>query len=365
MSLLKTLERLITFKTISGNHAEAERALTWIEQELANVPLFVRRHTYDGFHSLIATTKRTKSPTLWLVAHVDVVPGGDHLFRPRIAHGRLYGRGAFDMKFAVASYMELMKELGSSVSDYDVGLMVTSDEEIGGFHGVKLLLEKGKYRGDLVVLPDGGGPWQFEEQAKGKMVVRVRTEGVAGHASRPWHGRNAIDELNAVLVELHDWFKQLRTKVHDHWRSTVVVTRIQGGEGDNMVPAHADALLDIRTVQGSHAVRIQKKFAALEKRYPNTRFEVACNEPAYGVSTKNGDAKRFARIAHEQHGISCSWTHSHGSSDARFFAAHGIPSLLILPNAGGAHSEEEWIDLKDLERYHMVLRQFVDEVAMR
>ncbi len=364
MSLTHTLEKLVTFPTITGNIEAANACLSYIKEELHAVPLHWHRHVHNGYPALVATTKRTKNPKLWLAAHVDVVPGGHHLFKPRMASGKLFGRGVFDMKFAVACYLELLKGIGKSASSYDLGLMLTSDEETGGFHGVKLLFEKANYKGDLAFLPDGGGPWQFEECAKGKMVVKVYTEGVAGHASRPWHGRNAIDELSEVLSALNLWVKDnLRGDENGHWHSTAVVTKIQGGEGENMVPAYAEATLDVRPVRSSHAIALEKRFALLEKRFPNTRFDVCCNEPAYGVSKGNGSAKLFAKLAHAQYGITCGWTRSHGSSDGRFFTAQGIPTLLILPHAGGAHSEEEWIDLADLERFHAVLRGFVDEVA--
>lgn len=363
MSLTKTLEKLVRFRTISGELDEAEKALAWIEQELADSPLYVRRHIHNGFPALVCTTRKTKTPKLWLAAHVDVVPGGLHLFKPRIANGRMFGRGVFDMKFAIACYLELMKDLGPDAKYYDLGLMFTSDEEIGGFSGVKLLLEKNGYRGNLVFLPDGGGPWQFEQSAKGKMVVQVRTEGVAAHASRPWHGRSAIDELQDALSEFRAYCDATFPVPQDYWQTTLATTRLQGGEGDNMVPASAQATLDIRTVRDSDAIRIEKKFAHMEKKYPNTRFVIECAEPAYGFPRTNGYAKVFSRLAHTQHGITCGWTRSHGSSDARFFAAYGIPSLLILPRAGGAHSEEEWVDLDDLARYYKVLLSFVDEVA--
>lgn len=363
MSLATTLEHLVRFRTISGELEEAEKALAWIEHELLNVPLHMRRHTHNGFPALVATTKRTKAPKLWLAAHVDVVHGGDHLFKPRIANGRMFGRGVFDMKFAIACYIELLKSLGDDAKQYDLGLMVTSDEEIGGFSGVKLLLEKNGYRGGLVFLPDGGGPWQFEQSAKGKMIVRVHTEGVAAHASRPWHGCNAIYELTSALDELRAYVQTSFTETHDNWYTTVVTTRMHAGEGDNMVPAIAEALLDIRTVRDNDAICLEKKFAQLEKKFPNTRFEVECAEPAYGLPKTNGYARLFARLAHAQYGITCGWTRSHGSSDGRFFAESRIPTLLVLPQAGGAHSEEEWVDLADLKRYYAVLRQFTDEAA--
>ena len=95
MSLIRTLETLITFPTITGNHKAVHAAYEWIKDELQPVPLYVKELRHNGFESLILTTRRTKSPKLWLAAHIDVVAGSGRVFSPKKRGGKLFGRGAF------------------------------------------------------------------------------------------------------------------------------------------------------------------------------------------------------------------------------------------------------------------------------
>lgn len=365
MAIVRTLEKLISFKTITGDVREALRALSWVEEQIRPASLHTKWHTYDGYPALVATTRRTKKPKLWLAGHIDVVPGGAHLFRARTGNGRMFGRGVCDMKFAIACYIELLRELGSRAREFDLGLMLTSDEEEGGFSGTKKLLDKAGYRGDIVFLPDGGGPWQFEELAKGKMVSRAYTEGISAHGSRPWLGRNAILELSAALAELYAWAEARGRGKPDKWYTTVVPTTLTGGDATNTIPEYAEAWLDIRPTGASEVVAVERMFAKLVKRYPNTRFETEHAEPCCGITRSNEYARAFARISAARHGIACGWTRAHGASDARHFAPYGVPCLLVVPHSGASHSEEEWVDIEDLKRYYDVMREWVREVARR
>ena len=135
--------------------------------------LHCKHYTFNGHSALVITTRDTMHPKLLLAAHIDVVPGPEALFTPKIDNDnqRMYGRGAYDMKMAIACYMLLLEELKERLGELDFGIMLTSDEEIGGMNGVRCLLEAG-YSADAVLLPDGGFNWNFEEAAKGVLHVK-------------------------------------------------------------------------------------------------------------------------------------------------------------------------------------------------
>ncbi|MDI1352580.1 MAG: M20/M25/M40 family metallo-hydrolase, partial [bacterium] len=133
---------------------------------------------------------------LWLVAHIDVVPADPNMFTLAVKDHRIVGRGVLDMKLGVAYYIEFLKELGASnLKNYDIGVMLTSDEEVGGMNGVRYLLDEQGYRGKIGFLPDGGFDWKIEEAAKGILWIKIKVHGVASHGSRPWLGVNAINNL--------------------------------------------------------------------------------------------------------------------------------------------------------------------------
>jgi succinyl-diaminopimelate desuccinylase len=363
MSLTHTLEQLIRFRTITGDHAEVHRAFDWIKDQVQPVPLYVRQHTHAGYSSLIMTTKRTKSPKVWLCAHIDVVHGSDQMFHPWIEDGKLYGRGAFDMKFAIACYVELLKELSIDARKYDLGIMLTSDEEVGGFDGTQMMLDKEKYRGEIAFLPDGGEWWKLEERAKGLRIIRVAAQGQSAHGSRPWHGVCAIEQLTAFIHDVREYFATLATDDPGHWYPTMHVGTITGGESMNQIAEHAEATIDMRYPKPTDLRAIETKLRTILKKHPAITIETAFGDDPYGIPKQNGEAKALARIAQKVTGKELGWARSHGSSDARFFARHGIPTLLFWPVAGGAHSEHEWIDIEDLGRFYDVLRAWVEEVA--
>lgn len=363
MYLLKTLEKLITFQTVTGNHDEVGKAFDFIEQELSGVPLTIRRHTYGGHQSLVATTKSTTSNTLWLSAHIDVVPATRSMFHPKVEGDVLVGRGAFDMKFAIATYLDILRTMGESASRYDIGLVITSDEEVGGMDGVRALVEKEGYRGRLAFIPDGGGEWKFEEYAKGMIRIQLDAVGTSAHASRPWQGDNAIETLQHICQSIKQFGATFVSEDEHHWHSTITITRIEGGEAVNQVPDKATAYADIRVVDEADREAILQGIKAIVATDTRVSYHIVMDEPACGISQNNQDALAFAKVAHDLCGIQMGWTRSHGASDARHFARVHIPSLLTYPRGGGAHSENEWIDIQDLIRYRDVLYSFIQIIT--
>src|SRR5580700_6626796 len=102
------LTHLVSFPTITKDQSTNRAAIDWIEQQLTGLPLHIRRLENHGFPILIATTKNTKNPKLWLAGHIDVVAAPPDSFKPRVVDGKLHGRGTHDMKFAIAAFITLV-----------------------------------------------------------------------------------------------------------------------------------------------------------------------------------------------------------------------------------------------------------------
>ena len=266
MNLIDILIKLISYKTITGDYQASAACLHWVKEQIQGLPLFTQDFEQNGFPSLIITTKQTKTPLLWLAAHLDVVPGSPAVFEAETkAGGRLYGRGAFDMKFAAACYIKLLKELGADLKNYDLGVMLTTDEEIGGLNGVGHLVKEG-YSSKLVFLPDGGKNWQIEKAAKGVWHALVESRGVSAHGSRPWLGRNAIDQLMNFVNAARKFFPKEPCSRKNHYHSTLNVGVIEGGRAVNQVPDSASARLDIRFISDRDQQKIKKKAGSAEKK---------------------------------------------------------------------------------------------------
>lgn len=351
------LSTLVAFNTTTGNYEGNTQALAWVETQLAPLKLFVRSYEFNGYRSLMITTQETMKPNVMMVAHIDVVAAPEALFHPVIKNNKMFGRGVYDMKMAIACYIQLMNELKDTLKDYSIGIMLTSDEEIGGMNGVKALLKEG-YLADVAFLPDGGFNWNFEEKAKGVLHVKVVSKGKSAHSSRPWLGENAINQLMDVLQEIQKDFERQKSVDSDFY-PTANIGVIHGGTVINQIPDYADALIDIRFPPSSSAVGIYRDLERIVNQHPKVFLECIAEGSPHQENLDSGYFQRFRQLAKQLHGIEVGSTSSHGSSDARFFGEKGIPVLVIAPQGGDIHADNEWIDLDDMTRFYDIMKGWV------
>ena len=199
------LRQLVTFQTVTDNIATNNEALDFITGYLAERGMHVVRHTYNGAGALIATTRETKTPAVMFIAHTDVVPAPEKLFTMNEKDGKFFGRGVWDMKFAIASYMTLVDELRDELDAYDFGIMLSSDEEAKD-DGVRAMVEEG-FLPRVAILPDGANDWQIETAAKGAYYFIVHFTGKTAHGSRPWLGDSVSFKIHRFMSGLTELFE--------------------------------------------------------------------------------------------------------------------------------------------------------------
>lgn len=355
------LSHLVSMNTTTSDKIANKKAMQWVEEELKSLPLHFKSYDFDGYPALVITTKETKNPAVFLVAHMDVVPAKAELFAPLIKGEKMYGRGAYDMKMAIACYLLLMHDLKKQLPDLNIGIMLTADEEIGGMNGVKRVMEEG-YTSKIALLPDGGFNWKFEEAAKGVLQVKLTAKGKSAHGSRPWEGENAIVKLMQVLVEINSYFDEQKI-LNEGYFPTVNVGLIQGGKSTNQVPDSAEAQLDIRYPPSMAADQMIMHLQKIIKRYPQVSLDRLIEGPPHQEDIHRPPFKQFKQLANKMYGIEIGSVKSHGASDARFFGEKQIPVMIIAPTGGEIHSDEEWVDLEDLARFYQVMKAWVVEFA--
>lgn len=350
--MIDTLSDLINYQTHAGNKSDIADCFDYIHSLLTKSSLHIHRHICEGFPSLVATTQPSLHPKLLLQAHLDVVPAHSDFYKLSEKSGKLYGRGVFDMKFAAACYLQLLEDLADELDRYDFGIMLTSDEEIGGENGVGYLLDKG-YGADVCILPDGGNDWQIETTCNGVWIIRLSAQGQSAHGSRPWEGQNAINSLLKGLEEIHDLFGELRPN-----KNSITVSKIQGGSAVNQVPDYAEAILDMRFITDNEYRKNKQRITDIAHAHHLTLHTVA-RVKARNVAIDNDEVQSFLSIAEDVLKKPVSKTHSLGASDACHFAGHGIPTIVIRPTGGGAHSDHEWINKAELLNFYELLRRYV------
>lgn len=356
------LQKLISFKTLSHDHKANLEALQWFHAEVKDLPVHSKFYSFGGFPSLLITTRKTKKPKIILAAHVDVVDASAGMFRMRQAGTKLYGRGAFDMKFAAASYLTILKEMSRNVKDYDFGVLLTTDEEIGGANGVSALLDKG-LSCEFCVIPDGGYDWAIERGAKGAMQLQVESYGKSAHGSRIWQGKNAIDQLNNFLQQVRGLFPAEPCGTKDHWHDTFNLGQISGGMAANSIPDYAEAKINIRLTEKNSVERALRRIKAIQKKYSGIKLNMLSAMAPYKILENNPLFQKFLSVLEENLRQKPVFIKSHGACDARFFLARKIPVVSLRPIGGGHHGEKEWVDLKSLEQFTRILKQFIIENA--
>ncbi|HEU4914243.1 MAG TPA: M20/M25/M40 family metallo-hydrolase [Candidatus Saccharimonadales bacterium] len=352
------LRDLISIPSVTGDHDANHDAFDYAERILKRRGMSIKRYEWNDIESLVASSRETKQPTVCFFGHVDVVPGPSEVFQMREKDGRLYGRGALDMKGGVAAILGAVQELPGDVADYDFAVMLTSDEETGGFDGGARLAEEMGYRPKMMIVPDGGENWNMERFAKGIWHVTIETSGKSAHGSRPWAGINAIDALMADLAAIRSLFPAKITPD----TSTINIGLIQGGEAINQIPSSASASIDMRFATPQDQVRITR---AVEELAEKCGFTVTTEVEADAVNNdpNNPYLKAYAECTEEIIGRPVEWITSMASNDSRFFAKYDIPCAIQYPAGANHHSTDEYIEKKALYQMQQLFINYLGRVA--
>lgn len=353
--MIDELEKLISFKSVTSDQTAVGGLLDYIEGHLSAKGLVTERHENGGIKSLYASTSGDEHATVMLQSHIDTVPGGDDFHREG---DKIYGRGCYDMLFAAASFITLIDSL-ENPSDYSVSLLLTGDEEVGGAHGVGTLLEANGYTCDVCILPDAGDKFgMMSIAAKGIYNTRIKIAGRSHHGSRPWEGDGAAGKLVRFLTEFTEHFDMT-----DHDNSTCTISQLQAGSTAlNQAPAEAFAGIDIRYKDTADFTRIKNTYAELLQKYDGEIiFENHGN--SFTLDTSSPYVAKFIALYEQAAGTPIELVKSHGSTDARYFDALGMPVIMYRPNGGNAHGDGEWLSYDSWQKFHSLLEKYVLETA--
>jgi succinyl-diaminopimelate desuccinylase len=312
----------------------------------------LRMHVSDGWPSLVALHNADLEPDVMLVAHLDVVPAPEAAFTPEIKDGRVYGRGAIDMKGPASALIRAFHRHVSSKSDLSVGLMLTTDEEIGGINGVRYLLDKEKYRMKCAMLPDAGYDFGLVTLQYGIVRVHVKRRGKAGHSSRPEQGVNAI-------VSFIDSFKTFQGKMSELPETVMSLAIINGGIAMNVIPDLCEAKIDVRTAHP------EKVYAVLQEVFDQKEFEIIADEKVFKIDPKDEHIQLYKKVAEQELKREVPIRHERGATDARFLAPYGIPVIVSAPKGFGHHQDSEWVDIEALRHCENIVVKFLDEMAKK
>ena len=238
---LATAAGLLAVPSTADRPAELSRALEMVIR-LAGPGVTVERFTSGGKPSALLYRGQARPHfRIILNAHLDVVPGGPEQFRPRREGGRLYARGAQDMKVSALVMTQVFRELAGGLP-HPLGLQLVTDEEVGGRDGTLHQLEEG-VTADFVLIGEASG-LRLVADSKGRINARLRAHGRAAHGAYPWLGDNALVKLHRSLSNM---LAAYPVPAEEVWQTTVNLARIEtANQAFNQIPDQAEAWLDIR-----------------------------------------------------------------------------------------------------------------------
>jgi acetylornithine deacetylase/succinyl-diaminopimelate desuccinylase-like protein len=288
-------------------------------------------------------------------------------------NGRLYGRGAADMKGGLAASIVAMAALAEQRAHWrgEAVLTMAGDEETMGPLGTKFLLDQVPHAtGAATIIGDAGSPMVARFGEKGFVWIEIAAEGKAAHGAHVHLGINAMDRLREALdhvTRLRDMPVAMPGQVRDAIARakaiseplcgvgeaevlsavTVNIGRVSGGTSPNLVPSSAHAAIDIRLPVGVTADTV---LAHLKQSlaFPGITWRaLRCIEPNY---TDPGDPliRCCAVAAAEIMGTAPAVNMRVGGSDSRWFRLAGIPTVVYGPTPHNMGGPDEYADIAEL-----------------
>ena len=377
------LARLVGFPTVSRDSNLA--LVDWAEAYLAERGARCRRTwSDDGTKANLLATFGPQVPGgLVLSGHTDVVPAEEpewtsDPFGLREESGRLYGRGAADMKGFIASAMARADDLGRRELTRPVHLALSYDEEVGCLGAPRLIddmIDAG-LQPELVIV---GEPTGMRPAHAHKSVNLFRTEirGVEAHSSQPHLGAGAILAAGRLVEALWQWGEEARaeadpaTGFEPPW-TTVQVGIIEGGTAANILPGRCAFTWEYRSLPGEDPERLRARFQAKvdEEVLPALReFGPSATLVTRTVARvppllpeKDGVAEARVRAALQAstgRPVPPTGVVAYGT-EAGQFQARGISAILCGPGSiDQAHRPNEFLEVRQLEACDAFLQELL------
>src|SRR5215467_11950404 len=348
---------LLAIPSTSERPGELLRALDYV-LDFVGPGFTVERFESGGKPSaLIYRGRERRHFRVILNAHLDVVPAPPAQFQPRREGGRLYARGAQDMKVSALVEAQVFRELAGGLP-YPLALQLVTDEEVGGRDGTLHQIERG-VSGEFVVIGEHSG-LRIVTDSKGMVTATLRAAGRSGHSAYPWQGDNALVKLERSLARLLTAYPVPTEEV---WRTTVNLARIETPNlARNQVPAQAEAWLDIRFPPED--ISLNAKSAAEVTAYlagfcePGVTPVVNHADPPHHADRRRPEIRSLQQAVRNQ-GYRPDFLRKHGAADGRFYYQRGTDAVIFGVGGDGLHGPDEYADTATIAPYYRALTEFL------
>ncbi|MGH8172591.1 MAG: succinyl-diaminopimelate desuccinylase [Rhodanobacteraceae bacterium] len=340
-----------------------------IAERLARAGFAIEHLRYGDVDNLWAT-HGSGAPVLVFLGHTDVVPPGppeawtSAPFEAIVRDGRLYGRGSADMKSGVAAMTIVAAEFAKAHSAHrgTLALLLTSDEEGAGKHGVRRVAEEFRRREQRIDWCVVGEPSSREHLGdlirigrRGSLTGKLSVRGVQGHVAYPDKARNPIHAAAPALAEL------AATRWDDGDAAfpptSFQMSNIAAGTGaDNVIPGELHVVFNFRYAPASSAESLRERVDGILNRY-GLDFAIDWWLSGEPFASPQGALRSAVLASIQEHcGIVPELSTGGGTSDGRFIAPLGAEVVELGPCNASIHTVDESVALDELERLPALFR---------
>ncbi len=342
--IIELAKAAIRFRTTADRPEEKHACLDMLLGRLGDAPLVIDRREHDGVPSAVVRPRGVDRPRVILCGHLDVVPGEEGQFEPRLEGDRLYGRGALDMKGSLAALTVLFRRTAAAAPPW--WLVMVSDEEVGGKNGAARLAAE-NWPAELFVAAEPS-KMTLSLQSKGALRLELVHRGRRAHASTPWLGDSSVERMMGVGPAIRKVVPEVK---EDAWRTTACLSIIKGGTVINQVPDECRLYIDIRYVPGDDPARITadlvKALPGIEVGTIDVYPPMVCREDVPLVASLKS---AFRAVS----GVEAAIGREHGATDARYFSDR-MDALIFGPDGEDIHGPSEWISVQSLSAFAEIM----------
>jgi succinyl-diaminopimelate desuccinylase len=317
--------------------------------------------------------KGEAKPLFVFLGHTDVVPTGpleawqSPPFEPAIRDGKLYGRGAADMKGSIAAFTTALERFLAAHTDHQgsIAVMMTSDEEGIATHGVVKVVEVLEARGEKIDWCLVGEPSSDKKLGdvirvgrRGSLCAKLTVKGIQGHVAYPELAENPIHTFAPAL-------KELTEEVWDSGNAffpptSLQVSNIHAGTGaENIIPGSVEVLFNLRFCTELDEETIKRRTQAIFDRH-GLKYDIQWRLSGNPFLTAKG---KLIDAAHEAiksvTGYDTQDDTGGGTSDGRFIAPTGAEVIELGPLNESIHKVNENVGLEDLETLSAIYEQIL------
>ncbi len=315
--------------------------------------------------------------TIVFAGHTDVVPTGpldqwtSDPFVPTERDGKLYGRGASDMKTSIAAFVVAAEEFIAARpgAPLDIALLLTSDEEGPAVDGTVIVCEQLKARGQRLDYCIVGEPTSVERTGdmikngrRGTLSGRLTVKGIQGHIAYPHLAKNPIHDLAPALAELVaiEWDSGNAFFPPTSWQ----ISNIHGGTGaSNIIPGQVVVDFNFRFCTESTPESLQTRLEAVLKQH-GLDYELKWTLGGLPFLTTPGDLVAAMQAAiRDETGLETELSTTGGTSDGRFIAQICAQVVEFGPPNASIHKIDEHIAISDIDPLKNIYRRVLERLA--